>query len=385
MRTLIQIIFFFTTSFCFAQNETTIPDTTKSESIEAPEELTPVPTVTSQIEEPDAPEMPDTLAPFVEPEQEVKDFQLTLLTPLGTNGMAAYRTTNRISLNVFAGVNGGLDGVELGGFANVIRGQARGLQAAGFVNVVRGEFDGIQGAGFVNANLGRTKGIQLAGFANTSKEGIDGVQGAGFLNVARGNSEGIQVSGFLNYAKNMDGIQLGFINVADTLDGLAIGFFSFARNGYHTLEASANETFPVNLSFKTGGNRYFYNILSMGLFLNDVDDEYQVGFGYGAGTNLKLSRRLNFNADVISYALVPRNINGGDLDDEDFGAVGKLHFGLSFKVAKYFTVFGGPTLNGLFNRNRELREIINPIELFTVSNDDWQMIAYPGFSVGVRI
>lgn len=379
--TLIQILFLFATTFCLAQEEISTSDSTQTAPLETTEELTPAPIDTDEEVTPITSEHPDSLTP----ERKVRDFQLTLITPIGTNGIAAPRITNRISLNTFVGINGGLEGVELGGFANVLTQNGEGLQAAGFTNVVRGNFDGIQGAGFVNANIGRTEGIQLAGFVNYAKGGLDGVQAAGFLNVARGRSDGVQLSGYLNVAKNHDGLQLGFINIADSLSGLAIGFFSFARNGYHTLEASANETFPVNLSFKTGGNRYFYNIFSTGLFLNDVNDEYQVGFGYGVGTNWRISKRLSFNTDIISYALVPRNINGEDLDDEDFGAVGKVHFGLSFKVAKYFTVFGGPTLNGLFNRNRELREIINPIELFTVSNDDWQMIAYPGFSVGVRI
>jgi len=349
-------------------------------------------------------EMPDTMTPGPDVENEVRDFQLTLLTPIGTNGTAASRITNRISINIFAGVNGGLDGVEAGGFANVLTGNANGLQGAGFANVVRGNFDGlqasgftnvvrgdfegIQATGFVNANLKRTEGVQASGFVNASLGGIDGVQASGFVNIAGGNSDGIQAAGFLNIAKNMDGIQIGFVNVADTLDGLAIGFFSFARNGYHTLEASSNETFQANLAFKTGGSRYFYNIFASGVRFNNnnVGDDLNWAFGYGIGTNFKLSRRLGINADAISYAIIPQTIDfDDDFDDNDFGAVGKLNLGLSYKVAKHFTVFGGPTLNVLVNQNDSFINNINPREIFTATDDDFNVIVYPGFNVGIRI
>lgn len=397
------VMFLFATTFCFAQNEIpnseinqpaeieTLEETTPSpieepSEIEAPQEMVPAPI--EEITEPASAEMPEEMTPAPIEEQEVRDFQVTLLTPIGTNGMNASKITNRISLNVFAGVNGGLDGVEAGGFVNVITGNAKGLQGAGFANVVLGEFDGIQAAGFSNVNLKKSEGIQVAGFTNTSLGGIKGIQAAGFVNVARGDSEGIQASGFLNYAKNMKGIQVSFINIADTLDGLAIGFLSFARNGYHTLEASSNETFQANLSFKTGGSRYFYNIFSTGVRFNDntVDDDFHWAFGYGVGTKFKLGKRLGINADAISYAIIPRTIDGDrDWDEQDFGAVGKLNLGLSYKVAKHFTVFGGPTLNVLVNQNQSFIDNINPREIFRATDDDVNLIVYPGFNVGIRL
>lgn len=402
-KILFPILLLFATAFCFAQNETpkTINDNEseiEQKELNATDALEPMPTE-DRVEE-----SSDTLAPAPVEENEIQDFQLTLIPPIGTNGTKASKITNRISLNVFAGVNGGLDGLEAGGFANVITGNANGLQGAGFVNVVRGNFDGAQGSGFTNfvrgnfegiqangfanVNLKRTKGVQASGFINTSFSGIDGVQAAGFMNVAGGNSDGMQVSGFLNFAKNMDGIQLGFINVADTLDGLAIGFLSYARNGYHTLEASTNETFQANLAFKTGGSRYFYNIFATGVLLNDnsTENDFHWAFGYGIGSKFMLSKKLGINADAISYAIIPQTVNANqDFEEQDFGAVGKLNLGLSYKVAKHFTIFGGPTLNVLVNQNDSFFENINPQEIFTASGDDINVIVYPGFNVGIRI
>ena len=40
--------------------------------------------------------------------------QVTFITPLGTNGIDAYKYTNRFSFNVFAGVSGGTRGLEFG-------------------------------------------------------------------------------------------------------------------------------------------------------------------------------------------------------------------------------------------------------------------------------
>ena len=42
-------------------------------------------------------------------------FQISLITPIGTNGVNAHRIENKVSINLIAGLNGGLDGFECGG------------------------------------------------------------------------------------------------------------------------------------------------------------------------------------------------------------------------------------------------------------------------------
>ncbi len=48
----------------------------------------------------------------------VRPFQISFVTPMGTNGLESGKVTNRISVNLLAGYAGGLEGIEVGGFFN---------------------------------------------------------------------------------------------------------------------------------------------------------------------------------------------------------------------------------------------------------------------------
>lgn len=146
---------------------------------------------------------------------EVRPAQVTFISPLGTNGLDAAKYTNQFSLNIIGGYNGGLDGVELGGFANVLAGDMHGAQFAGFSNTVWEETHGAQFAGFTNVSRGYLFGAQFAGFANTVVDSAFATQVAGFSNVAKGSNNGVQLAGFSNVtAGDMAGFQgSGFSNV----------------------------------------------------------------------------------------------------------------------------------------------------------------------------
>jgi hypothetical protein len=193
---------------------------------------------------------------------ETRSFQLSVFPAVGTDGQFSHKYLYNFSVNVFAGITGGVDGIELGGFGNinrysmkgfqaagfgnVVNGNVNGLQAAGFINVVNGGAEGLQGAGFINVVNSNSKVLQGAGFANIVNGELRGLQGAGFLNVASGNAraiqaagfgnvcggllEGIQGAGFFNVADRMEGLQgAGFVNVAGDIDGMqGAGFINVA-------------------------------------------------------------------------------------------------------------------------------------------------------------
>ena len=212
-----------------------------------------------------------------EPE-ETRSFQLSIFPAVGTEGRFSHKYIYNFSVNVFAGITGGVDGVEIGGFGNInrysmkglqaagfgnaVNGNVNGLQAAGFINVVNGGAEGLQGAGFINVVNSNSKVLQGAGFANIVNGELRGLQGAGFLNVTSGNAkaiqaagfgnvcgglvegiqgagffnaayrvQGLQGAGFLNVSEDIKGIQgAGFINVAGRIEGLQLaGFINVAR------------------------------------------------------------------------------------------------------------------------------------------------------------
>lgn len=175
--------------------------------------------------------------------------QISLFPWLGTNYNLSGNISNDISLNIFAGYSKGVNMVELGGFANIVRESVYGVQIAGFGNYVGKNLNGIQIAGYTNYVKESISGIQLAGFVNYSK-GLKkynpdssklnlkklklGTQIAGGLNIASGNAEGVQIAGIGNYTKyNMHGIQIsGVANICrkDVSFNQISGCFNMCRN-----------------------------------------------------------------------------------------------------------------------------------------------------------
>jgi hypothetical protein len=362
---------------------------------------------------------------------QTKPFQITFVTPLGTNGTNAPDITNEFSINLFAGYNGGLDGVELSGFGamlkndmkgtqisgfgNIVMGTGKGFQGAGQFNYVQKEFTGVQASGFANiimdnakawqisgftnVTAGKIDGAQLSGFANyaegttvgqvgsfanVNKGDLTGVQFAGFANVNTEKTEGIQVAGFSNYTKVLKGVQIAPFNYVDSLEkGVPIGIFSIVKNGYRAFEISANETLYGNISFKTG-TKQFYNIVSVGAsYQNDM---ILWGFGYGFGTLIDLKKNWDLSFELLSYL-----INEDEWFTEAINTHNKVQFTTSKKVSENLRIFGGITWNvniseTIDDDGNAFKSSITPWDVFdeTYTSDNINIKMYPGFTAGIR-
>lgn len=320
--------------------------------------------------------------------------QVSFLPFIGTHGRLSGNVINDYSINFLGGYSRGTRQLELGFFFNLDRGDVRWLQIAGFGNMVGGRFYGIQTAGFfnlngddvtavqlagfANTNLSNGHGVQLAGFANTNLGDMNGVQIAGFSNYNNNSSYGVQVAGFgnlqrgnykgsqfagatnittgkisgsqisgvFNYAKRVRGTQIGLINYADSVGGVPIGLFSIVKNGYHKVEVSADEVFPVNLAFRTGV-RNFYTVLMAGFKPEQslqANDTSVWTFGYGLGSSHKLARWLYFDMDLTS-----QHVNKGSFTNA-LSLLNKAYLGFDFQVAKKFSISTGVTLNAYLTR-----------------------------------
>ncbi|MES2680943.1 MAG: hypothetical protein V4635_13710 [Bacteroidota bacterium] len=320
-------------------------------------------------------------------EPKERPFQLTLITPLGTNGIESHKTVNKVSLNIFGGVAGGVNGLELGGFANVDIKNVKGLQMAGFTNVVLrdvkgaqfagylnysgGNFTGAafsglsninlknlrgaqftgffnlnkdslvgaQFAGFCNTNFGNLRGGQFSGYFNYNHRNLKGAQLAGFGNINAGDVEGAQVSGFFNYAKKVKGFQLAFINIADSVEGASIGFLNIVKKGLHQVEISADELFYTNVSVRTGVHR-FYNIFSAGVSPRSGALLWHIG--YGIGTSLKVNE--NLRSDI---AVSAQHVSSG-LFYHATSELYKVYIGMEYKLRSKCYLAAGPTFNMYF-------------------------------------
>jgi hypothetical protein len=197
---------------------------------------------------------------------------------------------------------------------------------------------GVQGTGFFNVVGGNFEGVQAAGFFNATGKKMEGVQASGFFNVAK-EVKGAQVSGFFNVAKRVKGTQIGFLNFCDTIQGVPIGFLSFVRKGYKKLDVYGNEVLPANIAFRTGAN-VFHNIFSVGTSVDPTSSNAYFAFGYGVGSDIKLTPKFDLSIDAIGHE-VRRDFK----DMDRINLLGQFRVNLVFKTFKKFAVMAGPAYN----------------------------------------
>lgn len=182
-----------------------------------------------------------------------KTFQLSLFPGISTNGISSGFYINDYSLNIFGGLSGGNNILELGLISNSNINSTTGIQVAGLANIVgtnaflnmstteewqeinagyESNYKGIQAAGFLNYVRTHATGIQLAGVMNVVGEDFNGVQIAGFGNSAAGYVIGAQVATVYNVAhKFMVGVQASpFFNYTDgQLSGTQLGMVNKSK------------------------------------------------------------------------------------------------------------------------------------------------------------
>lgn len=309
--------------------------------------------------------------------------QLTLIYPLGTNGIRSPYKNNYLSLNIFAGYNGSVTGLEIGGFANILKKDMKGFQIASFMNIVGGKTTGFQissfanitkdsvlafqGAGFMNINGNTTKGFQAAGFMNAINGDFTGFQAAGFTNIVNGNVKGVQAAGSINIvkenvegtqisaginiAKNIKGVQIGIvnradtvrgsqigiINIADSVTGVPIGLINFVKNGYRSFDVSISEGFHTAFSYNIGVNK-FYQIISAGIQTND---KMRWGLGAGLGTRFAITKNQKTYA---GFELMAYHINEENWTNK-LNLLGQLKFKIHYQLSRQVGIFISPTLN----------------------------------------
>jgi len=286
--------------------------------------------------------------------------QISLFTPIGTNGTLSPHVSNRLSFNLIAGYNGGVEAAEFGGVVNIIKNDVKGGQFVGFGNYVGGHIKGGQFAGFSNHNLGNAQGVtaagfynyqsgtfkgaSMAGFANWHQDSVTGAQLAGFSNKAK-DVKGVQIAGFLNKARNVKGAQIGFINIADSIDGVSVGFINIVKRGLHQLEAGYAYSNDLNLCFRTGTER-LYTILGVVNSPAENSIDPWLGFKYGLGTNIKLNKTFLFNIEAEAHQPTKRfRYNYLRLNNQ-------LRVNLEIRPIKHVAIFGGTGLGvNVFNYN----------------------------------
>lgn len=294
--------------------------------------------------------------------------QITFIYPMGSNGIDSITQSNELSLNILAGLNGGLNGVEVGSILNYNNGPVKGVQVSGVANITKGTTDGVAIAGVLNLSTEASSGIQVS----TINMGVD-------------TFEGVSV-GVINLIGTLKGVSLGVINVVDdSSEGLPIGLFSFVRNGFFALELETTNTLLSTLNYKMGVKR-FYTIIKVGY--SPLGSSTLNVAGLGWGTQIALSDSSKIVLDVTSNSISDSTNSIFTADDSTYNSINKVDINYKLHLLKNLSVFAGPSLDILVSEQKTDGSYIsvdNFSPFYTKELSNSKLSVTFGLSVGISL
>ena len=343
--------------------------------------------------------------------------------------------TTNLSLNIIAGYHTKLDGIELGGVLNMKGVEARGAQIAGVANIVGRDVDGFQISGGLNAVGRDVEGFQASGGGNFAARNLQGLQITPGLNLVGRNvlSQGLQIAAGVNIAGNLEGTQIsaaanialgwdqeantqgtgtqisvvniahgdidtqigllniaghvrtsqvGLLNVSGRMSGVPIGLISFVKNNPLHLQLWGSDTEVANLGVRLG-SRHVYSLLMVGSYPHGDLGRWSSGFGIGG--HIPLGKRLFLNVDLITRGVVYADESEEDTwgYDDEHTVLNKLRLGFGWERHKWFSIFGGVSLNFLVSHRPDTSDFGYGFD-HVYREDDVTIRVWPGFFAGVQ-
>ncbi len=343
--------------------------------------------------------------------------QISLMPYLGTNSFRSAAITNEMSVNVVVGISGGVDGFELGGVLNIVRGDVVGVQIAGLSNRVRGELTGIQFAGAVNRVGGTFTGLQISGLANTNLSDSHGIMLAGIANQTYGDTAHVQLAGLSNYSHGhaelqmsllanqaggvagdqlallfnkagyVRGHQLGLINIADTVAGISIGLLNLVKKGYNRVEISLSDYLWANAALVFGTHKWYSKLL-LGARWDEVAVDAQAAkrtfmswsIGYGLGSAHAFSPRSRLLTELSA-----QHVNELTRWSPRLNLLSQLRLAWDYRLGRQLSWFMGPTVNLLWTRDAASgRSVLVPQPQWTWERGELLLNGWIGFQAGFR-
>ncbi len=365
-----------------------------------------------------------------------QEFNRNVTTNLSLNIIAGYHTKlDGIELGGVLNMKGvEVRGAQFAGVGNIVGGDVDGFQISGGLNAVGRNVEGFQISGGLNAIGGSVQGFQAAGGGNFAARNLQGLQitsGLNFvgrnvlsqglqiaagLNIA-GNLEGTQISaaanialgrdqeanmpyagtqigvvnialgnigtqvGLLNIAGHVSTTQVGLLNVSGRMSGVPIGLISFVKDNPLHLQLWGSDTEVANLGIRLG-SRHVYSLLMVGSYPHGDLGRWSSGFGIGG--HIPLGKRLFLNVDFITRTV--GYTDGSSRNTWEYGehtALNKLRLGFGWEQHKWFSVFGGLSLNFLVSDRWDTSDFGYGFE-HVYRTDDTTLRIWPGFFAGVQ-
>jgi len=305
--------------------------------------------------------------------------QVSFAYPVGSNGKSALNYSNNFSFNILYGLNGGLNGVEIGSLLNFNKGKVKGFQLSGIINYNTQKSSGILLSGISNICRDSSSGILVSGVLNYSKSNSKGFQMA-TINIATNEYKGIQF-GVINFAKKLKGIQFGVINLLENSENaIPIGLFTIVKKGYYEFEITGGEALFANLNFKMGVEK-FYTIYKVAFATFNNKPVY--GFGVGFGRNISLTNKQKLSIDLSSNQIVYNNKWNNDLN-----LLNKADFNYKYSITKKCSVLIGPSFNVYTTKDKvegKYGTINIPYTIYTNQWDKGKLIMWFGLNAGLSL
>ncbi len=319
---------------------------------------------------------------------------------------------------------GDLNGFQVAAGTNATGRSVQGFQAAGAGNFVGYDLHGLQITSGLNL-VGRSVlsgSLQIAAGANIAGN-LEGTQISAATNIALGWTQkaniphsGTQISivniapggigtqiGLLNIAGHVQTSQIGLLNLSGRMSGIPIGLISFVKDNPLHLQFWGSDTEVANLGIRIG-SRHVYSLLMVGSYPHDDLGRWSSGFGVGG--HIPLSRRFFLNVDFITRGVTYTD-DSGEVDapmnrrsdwlsvtyTDDSGEdtweyseqtiLNKLRLGFGWERHKWFSVFGGVSLNFLVSDRRDTSDFGYGFD-YVYRSGDTIVHLWPGFFAGVQ-
>ena len=287
--------------------------------------------------------------------------------------------SNNFSFNILYGLNGGVNGAEIGSILNYNKGEVKGFQLSGVSNINTEYSEGFLLSGVSNICMDSTSGVLISGVLNYSKQNAKGFQLA-TTNIAVNRFNGFQL-GVFNYAKKLKGVQLGVFNyLGDGEEGLPIGIFSVVKNGHYELELTGGEVIYSNLNYKMGVER-FYTIFKAGYSSYKNSPAYSFGLGFGG--NISISERQKISIDLSANQIAYNNNWETDLN-----MLNKADFNYKYCVSEKFSLLIGPSFNVYVTKEKvdgEYGTLNIPYTIFTNEGTSSKLFMWIGINAGLSL
>ena len=366
----------------------------------------------------------------------IQDSNRNVTTNLSLNIIAGYHTKlDGLELGGVLNIKGvEARGVQLAGVGNIVGGDVDGFQISGGLNAVGRNVEGFQVSGGLNAIGGSVRGFQAAGGGNFAGRNLQGLQISSGLNLVGRNvlSQGLQIAAGLNIAGNLEGTQIsaasnitlgwnqeanisyagtqigvanialggigtqiglfnlaghvsttqvGLLNVSGRMSGVPIGLISFVKDNPLHLQLWGSDTEVANLGIRLG-SRHVYSLLMIGSYPHGDLGRWSSGFGIGG--HIPLGGRLFLNVDFITRGV--GYTDGSSRNTWEYGeqtVLNKLRLGFGWEQHKWFSVFGGLSLNFLVSDRWDTSDFGYGFE-HVYRSDDTTVRIWPGFFAGVQ-